>query len=172
MEADALPNRKKLKRRTRPDNEDLEFRIKALEDRKEIEDLKARYCYFIDNHDWSKVGNLFAEDGTIDCGPFGKASGREAVRTFFTENIGNSFSFFMHMVHNPMIEIRGNDASGTWYWTEPSTYKSDSLARWIGGRYDEQYVREGKGRWKFKSVVLNLKINTPFDKGWEKENQV
>ncbi len=167
-----MSNRKKIRNRARPKSTDLESRIKVLENRKEIEELKARYCYLIDKHEWVNVADLFTKNGMIDCGPFGKASGREEIRKFFTENIGDSFSFFMHMVHNPMIEIRGNEATGTWYWTEPSTYKADGMARWIVGRYDEKYVREEKCVWKFKSVFLNLKINTPFDKGWEKENQV
>ena len=60
------------------------------------------------------MADLFPEDGMIDCGPFGKAKGRDEIRKFFVEKIANSFSPFMHMVHNPLIEIRDDEASGTW----------------------------------------------------------
>lgn len=164
-----MPSKMKEKK-AKPKKTDFESRIRILEDREEIEELKARYCYHIDNHEWSRLAETFAKDGVIDCGQFGKATGRDAIQKFFSESIASYFSFFVHMVHNPLIEIHDNEAHGTWYWTEPATYQADGLARLIQGKYDEEYVKEN-GKWKFKSVVLNLKINVPFDFGWKRENK-
>ncbi len=147
---------------------ELESRIKNLEDLRDIQELKTRYCYYIDNRQWALLAGIFSEKGTIDCGEFGKANGREEIQKFFSVKISDLFSFFIHMVHNPLIELHGDTASGTWYWTEPSVYRADGLARFIQGRYDESYVKEG-GNWKFKSVVLSLRINTPFDFSWDRK---
>jgi hypothetical protein len=149
---------------------DLERRVRDLEDRVEIQELKAHYCYYIDNHEWESLARMFARRGLIDCGDFGRARGRKAIRKFFAEQISGTFAFFLHMVHNPIIEIDGNNARGTWYWTEPSTYRVDGLARLIQGRYDEEYVKEN-GEWRFKSVILNVKLNSAFEFSWERRKK-
>ena len=64
--------------------EDLERRIKALEDIEEIKKLKARYCaYCDDSYDADGIAALFTEDAIWDGGMRGRAEGREGIRDFF-----------------------------------------------------------------------------------------
>ena len=61
--------------------EDLERRIKALEDIEEIKKLKARYCaYCDDSYDADGIAALFTEDAVWDGGIRGRAEGRQDIR--------------------------------------------------------------------------------------------
>ncbi len=63
--------------------EDLERRIKVLEDIEEIKRLKHRYCaYCDDSYDADALADLFTEDAVWDGGERGRNDGREAIREF------------------------------------------------------------------------------------------
>jgi ketosteroid isomerase-like protein len=145
--------------------EDLEQRIRVLEDVEEIKRLKHRYCGYCDaNYDADALANLFMEDAIWDGGERGRYDGREAIRTFF-QNAPQRLSFAIHMVLNPIIEVNGDTATGTWYLFQPCTYADGNRAVWGSARYDEQYVRIN-GEWKFKHLKLTSHFWTPFDEGW------
>jgi ketosteroid isomerase-like protein len=64
--------------------ENLEQRLRVLEDIESIKKLKARYCAHCDNnYDADGIASLFTEEAVWDGGSFGKHNGREAIRTFF-----------------------------------------------------------------------------------------
>ena len=49
--------------------EDIDRRLRAIEDIEEIKRLKARYCsYCDDNYDADSIANLFTEDAIWDGG--------------------------------------------------------------------------------------------------------
>lgn len=147
--------------------EDLEKRLKVLEDIEEIKRLKARYCaYCDDNYNADGIASLFTEDAVWDGGMRGKAEGREGIRSFFIR-APQRLSFAVHMVLNPIIEVDGDMAKGTWYLFQPCTYAEGDQAVWGSARYDEEYIRIN-GEWKFKSLKLTSYFWTPFDQGWVK----
>lgn len=143
----------------------IQERLQLLEDIEAIKALKAQYCYNADAKNWRTVANLFTEDGVWDGQTFGKHKGRKAVYSFFSKTVPSRLSFFVHMVHNPLIHVKGNEAKGVWYWTEPCTLKKTNKAAWICGRYNEDYVKQGK-HWKFKRMQLKFFYFTPYEKGW------
>ncbi len=64
--------------------EELESRVRTLEDIEELKRLKARYCaYCDDSYDADGLASLFTEDAVWDGGMRGLAEGREAIRDFF-----------------------------------------------------------------------------------------
>ena len=64
--------------------EDLDRRIKTLEDIEAIKGLKRRYCaYCDDNYDADALADLFMEDAVWDGGIRGYNTGREEIRSFF-----------------------------------------------------------------------------------------
>ena len=148
--------------------EEIERRLGVLEDIQEIKRLKARYCVFCDNsYDADGLASLFAENGVMDDGWRGGAKGREDIRNFFIK-AGPRVPFARHMVMNPMIEVAGDEAKGTWYLFEACTYLEGNRAVWGSARYDEEYARVD-GEWKFKSIRLNAFFWAPFDLGWVKK---
>ena len=61
--------------------ENLEKRIKVLEDIEDIKRLKRRYClYCDDSYDADALADLFTEDAVWDGGIRGKSEGREEDR--------------------------------------------------------------------------------------------
>ena len=153
------------------DIEDIESRVRTLEDIEAIKRLKARYCILCDDsYNADGIADLFTEDALWDGGIRGKAEGREGIRRFFSGAPGR-ISFGVHMVLNPLIEVDGDRASGTWYLLQACTFTQDNQAVWGSARYDEEYVRE-QGGWKFKSLKLTSFFWTPFDQGWVKSRFV
>ena len=145
--------------------EDLERRIQTLEDIEEIKRLKHRYCAACDNNfDADAIASLFTENAVWDGGNFGKLEGREAIRSFF-QNASKNMPFAIHMVLNPIIEVNGDTAKGTWYLFQTCTFAEGDRAIWGSARYDEEYVRVN-GKWMFKHLTLSSHFWTPFDKGW------
>ena len=150
---------------------DLEQRIRALEDIEAIKRLKGRYCsYCDDNYDVEGLASLFTEDAIWDGGMLGKAVGIEKIRKFFT-NSQKAMPFAVHMVMNPIIEVDGDRAEGTWYLFQAATSGPENRAVWGSARYDEKYLRV-EGVWKFQHLQLTSFFWTPFDEGWVKSRFV
>ncbi len=149
------------------DLQEMEKRLKALEDVEEIKRLKHRYCGFCDDsYDADGIAGLFTEDGIWDGGMMGRADGREGIRSFFLGS-PESMPFAVHMVMNPIIDVDGDTAKGTWYLFQACTFGEGNRAVWGSARYDEEYVRVD-GAWMFKHLKLTSFFWTPFDEGWVK----
>src|SRR5262247_26892 len=99
--------------------EALERRIRRLEDLEEIKQLKARYAAHCDaNYDADALAELFTADAVWDGGILGRSEGREAIRQFFRGS-SQRISFAIHNMLNPIIEVTGDTATGTWYLRRP-----------------------------------------------------
>ena len=145
--------------------ENIDLRLRAMEDIEEIKRLKARYCsYCDDNYDADSLASLFTEDAIWDGGIRGTAEGKDEIRNFFIR-ASQRLPFAVHMVMNPIIEVDGDRAKGTWYLFQACTYAEEDQAVWGSARYDEEYVRL-EGEWKFRSLKLTSFFWTPFDRGW------
>ena len=152
--------------------EELEKRVKVLEDVGEIRKLKVRYAQACDinadparTHDAGEIARLFTEDAVFDPGVMGKKiRGREAIRQAFSQDL-DWMSFAVHYVNNPIIEVDGDTGKGTWYLFQAATFIKGNRAVWGSGRYDEEYARVD-GEWKISSWKLTSFFWTPFDEGW------
>jgi len=154
--------------------EELAAKIQVLEDIEAIKKLKATYCYLCDaglgdvrNRD--ELISHFTENARVDfgMGPESMFEGKEGLETFFGGVVPSAVSFCMHMVHNPIIEVKGDRATGRWYYEAPTTDTTTGKAQWMAGTYFEEYARE-KGEWKIDSMRVAWKYIAPYDEGWAK----
>jgi len=148
--------------------EELERRVRVLEDVEAIQQLKARYCERCDDgpYDADGVAELFTEDAVWEGEGFGRFVGREAIRDFF--RTGRSvFSFTIHQATNPIIEVDGDRARGRWYLLQPSTLVDGNRAIWLASHYEDEYLRVG-GRWLFRRLKTTTRFFTPYEDGWAK----
>jgi hypothetical protein len=146
----------------------LEERIARLEDIEAIKKLKTRYCAICDdNHNPEEITKLFAADGIIEGEAIGKHQGRAAIRELFQRS-QELFSFSQHNITNPIIEVDGNHATGTWYLLGPFTVRKGNEPRWIAVRYEEDYVKID-GEWKFQRVSGLGRMSAPYETGWAKK---
>ncbi len=147
--------------------DDLEQRIRKLEDIEEIKQLKHRYCAACDDSfDADAIASVFTEDAVWDGGDFGKLNGREEIRGFF-QDADKRMPFAVHNVLNPIIEVNGDTAKGTWYLFQTCTFAEGNRAIWGAARYDDEYVRRD-GKWMIHRLKVTSHFWTPFEDGWVK----
>ena len=151
--------------------EDLESRIRAVEDTDAIRNLKARYAELCDDdYNPDGIADLFVDDAVWESGPLGRFEGKESIRDFF-RGASEIFTFAIHYSLNPQIEVTGDTARARWYLFMPCTVGDGDQAMWRAGIDDEEYVRVD-GHWMFKSKKSTGIFNTPFDSGWAKVRSV
>jgi len=149
-----------------PEMEQIENLLRELRDIQQLEQLKSRYCHLVDARDWDALAGLWTEDATCDYGFFGSYHGKdEIVGKFFRELVDSVSSFMVHMVHNPLIEVRGDRASGSWYLTAQTTIQPSNQAVWVMGIYRDEFERIAD-EWKIRSLAFEFKYYTPFEEGW------
>jgi len=146
--------------------EEIMAKVTLLEDIEAIKQLANKVAYSEDVGDWQRILNLFTDDCFFDSG-IGKYEGKQGITKFFRDELPEGFSFTAHMVHNPIVEIKGDKAIGQWYSEVAATHASTNKALWILARYDAECVKLC-GEWKFKRFVSNILYITPFDEGWAK----
>jgi hypothetical protein len=86
--------------------EELEARIKVLEDIEAIKRLKGKYGYFVDTRNWQEFMNLVMDDAVWDFGSLGLYKGKEEILRFTRDIILDTYSFLMHnfsWYQRPMI---------------------------------------------------------------------
>lgn len=140
---------------------DIEARIRALEDRAEIAELRARYCAYLDAHDWDALVQLYTEDGEFH--GMGVAKGRNELRAFYARVSHEAFDAFWHFSSNETIELDGDRATGETYLNQPSVI--DGVAYACAGRYRDEFVRQ-EGRWLFARRRVSFFYFAPLAEGW------
>ena len=146
----------------------IEERVAALADKAAIIEFKSRYCYLADKRDWESWCDLFTEDATLEIGALGRFEGRAKIREHMETTTNATQPWFAHMVHNPIIEVKGNEASGEWYFEVPCDFKGMSWgegAGWMQGKYTERYVKTAGG-WKIAYLQADFNIISSHAKGW------
>jgi len=148
------------------DDSALERRIAAIEDLEAIKQLKARYCQICDDdHNPDQITSLFSEDGVWEGRGIGKAQGHAEIRSLF-ESFQKVISYSQHMVMNPVIEVDGDRAHGTWYFFGTFTFYEGNQAKWQAARYHEDYSKVN-GEWKIQHLrVKGPGMSADYEKGW------
>jgi len=97
----------------------------------------------------------------MDTGDRPPIKGRAALRTEYERMItGPQFHPF---VHNHLIELHGDTATGICYLDVRATMEDTSMVG--SGYYNDRYARLG-GEWKFQSRKLTLCYFVPLRQGW------
>ena len=131
--------------------EELEKRVRALEDLEEIKKLHQNYIDLMDNLQYEEVLDLFTEDATAEIRNYGVKKGKKeladvylgvlAKRRGTTRDAG-------HMAIKPDITVDGNTARGTWliyiFFSKPEI-------QWVQGINECEYRKEN-GTWKISKV--------------------
>jgi hypothetical protein len=152
------------------ENSELEKRITVLEDIEVIKKLKALYCDICDDdHNQDRIVTIFAEDGIWESKDLGQAKGHTELRKLF-KSFQDRISFSQHNVMNPIIEVNGNTAKGSWYFMGPFTFRKGNRAIWLAARYDDDYVKIN-GQWKFQHLRAIGRMAAPYEKGWAQNPQ-
>ena len=150
--------------------EELEKRLRTLEDIEEIKQLQARYVDCLTKIDWDGLVDCFAENGVVDLSE--GAKGKEEIAKFFKEeialtHIGMEGVYVLH----PIISVDGNKAKGSWILhtmfsqphkiqIRPATTADEDAPDWMQGYYEMEYVREN-GKWKISLLRWRRRLLSP-----------
>lgn len=145
----------------------LEENVQRLVDIEDIKILKRRYArYCDDGYDPEGIASCFTEDGVWDGGAMGLAETRQGIKDYFTAAPG-LVAFAVHYTTNPIIEVDGDSARGTWYLWQPMVMAEGDQAMWLAAHYHEKYRREGD-HWLIERLEIDIKSFSPYEAGFGK----
>ncbi|MUV56823.1 nuclear transport factor 2 family protein [Halogeometricum sp. CBA1124] len=118
----------------------------SVSDRVEIEELRAAYCYHLDDGDIEKWTELFTEDAIVEYVSLETPlEGHDEIRGLAREWTADPDQIRRHTVTNPVIDVDGDTARGTWYY-RAVTLEPDGSGHLEQGRYHDEY-RRVEGTW-------------------------
>lgn len=139
-------------------------RLLALED---IRLLRAKYCRYIDSHQFDRLAEILTEDFLLDMSPTGKVlkaevkpvEGRDTVIAMMNAAF-SPLKMLLHIVTIPEIEFQdGQHATGVW---RQETYIKENRPDLPGSglAYATVYdtYRKDAGIWLISSVRVELEI--------------
>ncbi|HEU4430986.1 MAG TPA: nuclear transport factor 2 family protein [Myxococcota bacterium] len=134
----------------------------ALEDRLALQELAARYARAVDRRDYASFVALFTPDGVL-CGPGYEMKARAEIEKGI--RLIEQYETTQHCVHNQLVELRGDSASGETYCVARHVYTREGMKRKLdmGVRYQDQYRRDA-GAWRFarRELVLDWTQDLPL----------
>jgi hypothetical protein len=139
----------------------IEAAVRELADLEAIRELAHRYAHCVWRKQIAVAVELFTEDGEMDTGDRPVIRGREALLESYRQMLGDAD--FYPFVHNHLISLRGERATGTCYLDLRATIDGKSMVG--SGYYEDEYVRAG-GSWKFRTRKLTMCYLVPVGEGW------
>ncbi len=142
--------------------EDLRARLRRLEDIEAIRNLRMRYHYLVNERMFERIHELYLSDAALDFGDYGRAEGEAAIRDFFL-SIPRSMQFVKQFIHNHLVEVDGDAATGVSYLD--ARYAKDGESVMLAGAFHERYRRTGDG-WRIAETKVTIYFAAPITKGW------
>ncbi len=147
----------------------LEARVRELQDRNEIQELRFRYHIAVNEKKPEMIPDLFPENGEIDFAHLGKAQGKAQVAAFYTQALSDLVPFVKQFIHNHVITLKGDTGTGLSYLEAKPIFNGESFL--VAARFDDEYVRDN-GRWKFRKMTLIPYFMVPLKEGWAGPNKI
>jgi ketosteroid isomerase-like protein len=148
----------------------VETRLRRLEAKEAIRELRYKYAWAVDAGDVDRFLDLFTTEAEIrfpqEAADRLPVSGRDELAEF-VRTIDNTLRFSAHMLHNPTITVDGDEARGTWYVDVPEVTADGAV--WVQGRYEDEYRRTEDG-WKFTSIEISYNYRASPAEGWRLED--
>lgn len=138
--------------------------LQRLMDLEAIRDLVRRYAHYVWQKDMPSMIDLFSDDGRMAVDAQPPLCGRQALLEFYGQMRNDSQ--FLPFVHNHVIDLEGDRATGTCYIDLRATIGGRSM---IGsGYYEDVYLRSqpASNHWRFLSRHLRMRYLVPITQGW------
>ncbi|MBB1492318.1 nuclear transport factor 2 family protein [Paracoccus sp. MC1854] len=140
---------------------DLDARLRAVEDRQAISELRAHYCHVLDARDWDALATLFTADGEFQ--GLAHVTGRDAIHRFFSTTVDRLAEGFWHFCTNATVQLDGDTATGRISMQYLSVKKGVSYVS--AGHYDDELRRED-GLWRFRKRQITFYYHAPLSEGF------
>ena len=142
----------------------LEQRIQELEDRDQIKELTARYCWHVAHGEGEAVAGLFTDDGVLEVtdGNSKPVRGGDALLKFYRDSV-NQPELAIPFIQNHIIEVHGDEAEGTCGIEARFARKGESVT--AAGYYEDRYRRDNV-KWRFLQRKITFYHVVPLKLGW------
>jgi hypothetical protein len=136
--------------------EDLESRVRALEDIQAITQLKHRYFRMLDHKEWDALRECFTDDVEThyENGHYCFHGIDEAMR-FLSESLEGLTAggrYALHLGHHPEIELLGeSEARGRWTLHAPTIDRGEGRVGRHDSFYEDEY-RKVDGQWRISRI--------------------
>ncbi|HEY7595633.1 MAG TPA: nuclear transport factor 2 family protein [Actinophytocola sp.] len=120
----------------------------------EVKRLKYRYLRCVDTKNWAEIADVFTADATAEYGTraLGRPvslAGRDAIVGFLRDSLGAGI-VTTHFVGQPEIDIDGDEASGTWAFTDTVIATEHRAVITGAAFYEDRYARGADARWRIR----------------------
>jgi len=149
--------------------QELEAKVQELEDRSAIQTLRFRFHENVNEKRPEAIGELFSHDAELNYAHLGQVTGREKITKFFQKGLSELVPFVKQYLHNHVVTINGNSATGLSYLEATPIHNNESYL--VAARFDDEYVKEN-GKWYFKKVKLTPYFMVPLKEGWAQEDRI
>lgn len=155
----------------------LKARVSQLEAEKKVRqcmNLYMRLCDILDvGFPLEKLMVLFTEDATWEGKgqrygkTFGRYEGREEIQAMFSKytQAPAHFHLNVHFLANEVIEISGDEASGSWVLLQPSTFASGK-SQLSSARITAQFRCE-EDDWRISQFQTENLFSRPMSDPWD-----
>jgi len=155
-------------------DDDIRRRLRLLEDREQIRELQATYCFLVDDGRFDElVGTCFTDDARCDfrdskglISPL-VSTGHKEILAFFTGVVAVLLHDMCHTVHNERIAVEGDTASASCYFELTAKHPATGDCVVGAGRYEDRY-RRVDGAWRFAERNARILHMAPLAEGWVK----
>ena len=123
-------------------------------DERALRKLAYRYARMIDRREWAEIPRVFTEQAQLR-GPGYSMQGHDELAGGLATI--DMFSATLHCVHNQLVEVAGDAATGEIYCVANHLLEKDGVAYKLdmGIRYEDRYER-GPDGWRIAERILNL----------------
>ncbi len=153
----------------------IEQRLRILEDREQLRELAATYCFLVDDGRFDElVERCFTVDACCDFHSAGGgmaamvSRGRAELRNFFAVVVPAALRDMAHTVHNHRVSVDDDRASGDCYFELTAVDRASGEAVVGAGRYIDRYRRDA-GAWRFEMRNAEIFFIAPLREGWAKQ---
>jgi hypothetical protein len=143
--------------------DDVTARLQRLEDLHALQQLRARYCQYLDDGRWEELAELFTDDGAFV--GLSTARGRPELRTFFAGLQEGSLTSWWHFSSNETLDLDGDEATGQTWLLQPCVVEGQSQL--AAGRYTDRMVGGVDGRWRFAERRVRFFWWADLQRGWD-----
>ncbi|GAB3348386.1 nuclear transport factor 2 family protein [Amycolatopsis echigonensis] len=141
----------------------LEERVRRMEDLHALQQLRARYCQYLDDGRWKELVELFTRDGAFV--GLSAVRGHAELLDFFPGLQKGSLSSWWHFSANETLELAGDTATGETWLLQPCVV--DGRAQLAAGRYADRMVRAENEGWLFDERKVTFFWWSDLAEGWD-----
>ena len=139
--------------------QELEKRVEALENERNILQTLHRYCHTIELGLEKEWVDCFTEDGVFLMHwrdkPSQRSAGRAELAAFIARHTRAPDRYHKHLYTVPIVTLTGDEASVTGYIVRIDDDEGTPVI-WSFGRYHDQMVKGADGSWRIKERRLEL----------------